>query len=48
VMTDVERRLFEQARQQIDDETKIIVQDQVAKLYDAELDGPLEPAEEKK
>lgn len=47
VMTDVERRLFEQARQQIDEETKIIVQDQVAKLYDAELDGSLPVAEEK-
>jgi hypothetical protein len=41
VMTEVESRLFEQARKQIEDQTAVIVQDQVAKLYDADIDGPL-------
>jgi hypothetical protein len=45
VMTEVERRLFDQAQKQIDEQTKVIVQDQVARLYDAELDGPLEENE---
>ena len=41
-MTEVEQRLFEQARKQIDETNKVIVQEAVAKLYDPELDGPLE------
>jgi hypothetical protein len=41
VMTEVESRLFEQAKKQIDEQTQVIVQDQVAKLYDADIDGPL-------
>lgn len=41
VMTEVETRLFEQAKREIDDQTKVIIQDQVAKLYDADIDGPL-------
>jgi hypothetical protein len=45
-MTEVEARLFEQARQQIEETNKVIVQEAVAKLYDPELDGPL-PEEEK-
>jgi hypothetical protein len=44
-MTEVEARLFEQARQQIEETNKVIVQEAVAKLYDPELDGPL-PEEE--
>jgi hypothetical protein len=42
VMTDVERRLFEQAQKQIDEQTKVIVQEQVARLYDADIDGTFE------
>lgn len=45
VMTATEARLFEQARKQIDEQTKVIVQEQVAAMYDPELDGPLEEAE---
>jgi hypothetical protein len=41
-MTEVERRLFEQASAQIEETNKVIVQEAVAKLYDPELDGPLE------
>lgn len=48
VMTTVEQRLFEQAQKQIDEQTKVIVQDQVAKLYDVDIDGPLEEEEAKK
>jgi hypothetical protein len=40
-MTEVEQRLFEQARKQIEDANKVIVQEAVAKLYDPELDGLL-------
>jgi hypothetical protein len=47
LMTEVESRLMEQARQQIDAATEQIIQESVAKLYDPELDGPL-PTEEKK
>lgn len=43
-MTEVEQRLFEQARQQIEEANKVIVQEAVAKLYDPELDGPLTDA----
>jgi hypothetical protein len=42
VMTAVEQRLFEQATRQIDEQTKVIVEETVAKLYDADIDGPLE------
>ena len=45
-MTEVEQRLFEQARKQIEETNRVIVEDAVAKLYDPELDGPL-PEEEK-
>jgi hypothetical protein len=47
LMTEVESRLMEQARQQIDAATESIIQESVAKLYDPETDGPL-PTEEKK
>lgn len=47
LMTEVESRLMEQARQQIDAATESIIQESVAKLYDPEIDGPL-PTEEKK
>jgi hypothetical protein len=40
-MTEVEQRLFEQARQQIESANKVIIQEAVAKLYDPELDGEL-------
>jgi len=43
-MTEVEQRLFEQARKQIEEVNKVIVQEAVAKLYDPELDGPLTDA----
>jgi hypothetical protein len=46
-MTEVEQRLFEQARKQIEETNRVIVEDAVAKLYDPELDGPLEPQENK-
>jgi hypothetical protein len=48
LMTEVESRLFEQARAQIDAATDQIIQESVAKLYDPELDGPLPAVEEKK
>jgi len=47
LMTEVEARLMEQARQQIEAATEQIVQESVAKLYDPEIDGSL-PTEEKK
>jgi len=47
LMTEVESRLMEQARQQIDAATEQIIQESVAKLYDPEIDGAL-PTEEKK
>jgi hypothetical protein len=47
LMTEVESRLMEQARQQIDAATEQIIQESVAKLYDPEIDGQL-PTEEKK
>lgn len=40
-MTEVEKRLFEQAREQIDAANKQIIEESVAKLYEPELDGPL-------
>jgi hypothetical protein len=43
-MTEVEQRLFEQARKQVEETNKVIVQEAVAKLYDPELDGPLTDA----
>jgi len=45
-MTEVEQRLFEQARKQIEETNKVIVQEAVAKLYDPDMDGPLPPEEE--
>ncbi len=47
LMTEVEARLMEQARAQIDAATEQIIQESVAKLYDTEIDGTL-PIEEKK
>jgi len=47
LMTEVEARLFEQARQQIEATTEQIIQESVAKLYDPELDGQLPTVEEK-
>lgn len=48
LMTEVEARLFEQARAQIDAATDQIIQESVAKLYDPDLDGKLPAVEEKK
>lgn len=42
-MTEVEARLFEQARRQIDDQAQIIVQEQVAKLYSDDAEPLEEP-----
>lgn len=44
-MTEVEQRLFEQARKQIEEVNKVIVQEAVAKLYDPELDEPQDSPE---
>jgi len=49
VMTETERRLFEQARKEIGEAEKVIAMEAVAKLYDADIDGPLpEPEPEAK
>jgi len=49
LMTDVERRLFEQAREQIDNMNKQIIEDTVSKLYEPEPEEGLssEPTEMK-
>jgi|SRR5579863_2720812 len=47
-MTEVESRLFEQARTQIEAMTEQVLQESVAKLYDPEVDGELPAVEEKK
>jgi len=47
LMTEVEARLFEQARAQIDAATDQIIQESVAKLYDPEIDGSLPTVEKK-
>jgi hypothetical protein len=43
-ITEVEARLMEQARKQVEAANKVIVEEAVAKLYDPELDGPLDDA----
>jgi len=47
-MTEVESRLFEQARAQIEAQTEQVISESVAKLYDPEQDGELPAVEEKK
>lgn len=47
-MTEVEARLFEQARAQIEAQTEQVISESVAKLYDPEQDGELPAVEEKK
>lgn len=42
MMTEVEARLFEQARKQVEERSKVIIGEAVAKLYDPDLDGELE------
>jgi hypothetical protein len=41
IMTEVEQRLFDQAKRQIDEINDAIIKDTVASFYDADLDGPL-------
>jgi hypothetical protein len=36
-MTEVEQRLFEQAKKQLDEASKVIIEEQVAKLYDPNI-----------
>ena len=39
VMTEVEQRLFEQARQQIEERNQVIIDETVSKLYETDLDS---------
>ncbi len=48
MLTEVEARLFEQARKQVEERSKVISGEAVAKVYDPDLDGELEEQEQPK